>query len=96
MDMEIVSSTTAADHDAIAIAVEDYQAGCSTPTRPEHRIPARSLPPPPPKKKKRSPFAAGKKRVMPKNGYFNPPDLEELFAMAPRPGPGPAWRLLHA
>ncbi|CAL0321889.1 unnamed protein product [Lupinus luteus] len=50
--------------------------GCSTPKRWECRIPTALVPPPPPKKK---PFSFGKKRGPPKNGYFQPPDLEELF-----------------
>ncbi|XP_074588828.1 cyclin-dependent protein kinase inhibitor SMR4-like [Curcuma longa] len=57
--------------------------GWVTPRRAECRIPAAIRCPPPPRKK--SPAAAyGKKKAPPKNGYFNPPDLEALFAMAPR------------
>ncbi|KAK7820644.1 cyclin-dependent protein kinase inhibitor smr4 [Quercus suber] len=56
------------------------EVGCATPRRCECQIPVASLPPPPPKKK---PFALGKKRVPPKNGYFHPPDLDLFFAMAP-------------
>ena len=58
-----------------------YEVGCTTPRHGECRIPVASLPPPAPKKKS---FALGKKRVLPKNGYFHPPDLEVLFAMPPR------------
>ncbi|KAB1225920.1 hypothetical protein CJ030_MR1G004460 [Morella rubra] len=58
-------------------------AGCATPRRKEYRIPVALVPPPPPKKK---PFSSGKKKKkdQPKNGYFQPPDLELIFAMAPR------------
>ncbi|GMN24109.1 hypothetical protein TIFTF001_000422 [Ficus carica] len=55
---------------------------CSTPKRDECRIRVMSAPPPPPRKKR---FLGGKKREQPKNGYFQPPDLETFFAMAPRP-----------
>lgn len=54
----------------------EEKGGCSTPERWECRIPKGLVPPPPPKKK---PFSMGKKREAPKNGYFQPPDLEELF-----------------
>ena len=95
--MEIITSDHHHHHhpeNIMDMTVEAYQAGCSTPTRPEYRIPARSAPPPPPKKKKL--LALGMKLVVPKNGYFHPPDLETLFALAPRPGPEPAWKLLQA
>lgn len=53
---------------------------CTTPKRRECRIPEANMCPPPPKKK-----AAGeKKREPPKNGYFQPPDLDALFALPPR------------
>ncbi|KAJ4704653.1 Cyclin-dependent kinase inhibitor [Melia azedarach] len=49
--------------------------GCTTP---KHRIiPVSSVCPPPPKKKSVSP----KKRDPPKNGFFQPPDLDAFFAM---------------
>ncbi|KAG4198564.1 hypothetical protein ERO13_A05G094000v2 [Gossypium hirsutum] len=58
------------------------QEGWSTPTRGECRIPALQACPPPPKKK---PFTFGKKRPgPPKNGYFQPPDLEMIFSMGTR------------
>lgn len=54
--------------------------GCSTPERWECRIPVGLAPPPPPKKKKTTAFSIGKKtKEPPKNGYFRPPDLEEIF-----------------
>ncbi|KAH6766139.1 hypothetical protein C2S52_017122 [Perilla frutescens var. hirtella] len=51
--------------------------GCSTP---KHGIPARTAPPPPPRKK------PGKTKS-PKKGYlyFQPPDLDQLFAVRPIP-----------
>lgn len=61
---------------------EAREAGCATPRRSECRIPVALGPPPPPKKK---PFAfEERKSDPPKNGYFQPPDLDLLFAMAPR------------
>ncbi|PIN25303.1 hypothetical protein CDL12_01953 [Handroanthus impetiginosus] len=54
--------------------------GCCTPKR---GIPGRSTPPPPPRKKPLR-VSAGK-REPPKNGYFQPPDLEQLFVVRPRP-----------
>ncbi|CAN6695862.1 unnamed protein product [Malus baccata var. baccata] len=62
----------------------DYEKGCCTPKRSEFRIPEAVAPPPAPKKKA---FWVGKKNKKPpqppKNGYFNPPDLELLFAVTP-------------
>ncbi|EOY07489.1 hypothetical protein QUC31_011310 [Theobroma cacao] len=51
--------------------------GCTTP---KHRIPVAFHCPPPPRKK--SP--GGAKREPPKNGYFQPPDLDSLFTLQPR------------
>ncbi|RZS11768.1 hypothetical protein BHM03_00043165 [Ensete ventricosum] len=52
----------------------------------EGRILAGIRCPPPPKK--RSPAAVSSKRRGPsKNGYFHPPDLEALFALAHRRAP---------
>ncbi|XVF46546.1 hypothetical protein PTKIN_Ptkin03bG0035600 [Pterospermum kingtungense] len=60
------------------------QEGWVTPTRGECRIPAEMACPPPPPKKKKKPFSFGKKREVPKNGYFQPPDLEAFFSMGTR------------
>ncbi|OAY74151.1 cyclin-dependent protein kinase inhibitor SMR4 [Ananas comosus] len=57
--------------------------GWETPKRVECRISA-VLPCPPPPKKKKPPRALWKRREPPRNGYFQPPDLETLFALAPR------------
>ncbi|KAL5549879.1 hypothetical protein UlMin_000055 [Ulmus minor] len=54
--------------------------GCATPRRSEFRIPEVFVCPPPPKKKP----VAGTKLQPPANGYFQPPDLDSLFVMAPR------------
>ncbi|KAL5991858.1 hypothetical protein ACLOJK_012769 [Asimina triloba] len=54
--------------------------GCLTPKHAECRIPKARICPPAPKKK----AAPGKQRDPPKEGYFQPPDLEEFFAMLPR------------
>ncbi|KAG1365794.1 cyclin-dependent protein kinase inhibitor SMR4-like [Cocos nucifera] len=56
--------------------------GWETPKRVECRIPA-VLPCPPPPKKKSPAGTLGKRRDPPKNGYFHPPDLEAVFALAP-------------
>ncbi|XP_059643511.1 cyclin-dependent protein kinase inhibitor SMR4 [Cornus florida] len=55
---------------------------CLTPKHEECRIPAASVCPPPPRKKKSE---RRMKPEPPKKGYFQPPDLETLFAMGPRP-----------
>ncbi|KAK1668140.1 hypothetical protein QYE76_056299 [Lolium multiflorum] len=55
--------------------------GWETPKRQECRIPA-TLPCPAAPRKAAADF--GKPRGPPKNGYFQPPDLEALFALAPR------------
>ncbi|XP_072976312.1 cyclin-dependent protein kinase inhibitor SMR4 [Typha angustifolia] len=62
---------------------EKEMEGWETPKRTECRIPA-VFPCPPPPKKKAAAAAFGKRRDPPKNGYFQPPDLEALFALAPR------------
>ncbi|CAA7392744.1 unnamed protein product [Spirodela intermedia] len=56
--------------------------GWQTPRRMECRIPAAFPCPPPPRKK--SPVVFAKRREPPKNGYFQPPDLEMLFSLLPR------------
>lgn len=56
------------------------QQECSTPRRRECQIMVAECPPAPRKK----PFSYGKKLAPPKNGYFQPPDLELVFTMAPR------------
>nr|DAD28235.1 TPA_asm: hypothetical protein HUJ06_029703 [Nelumbo nucifera] len=59
---------------------EMIEEGCETPKHRDCRIPMASVCPPPPRKKP----IYGKKRDPPTNGYFQPPDLELLFAIAPR------------
>lgn len=67
---------------AAALVVGSYGgAGWETPKREECRIPA-TLPCPAAPRKAVPDF--GKRRGPPKNGYFQPPDLEALFALAPR------------
>ena len=61
------------------VIVED---GCRTPRHSECQIPADLACPPAPKKKKVG--CVMKQRDPPKNGYFQPPDLEVLFTIAPR------------
>ncbi|CAH1430628.1 unnamed protein product [Lactuca virosa] len=58
------------------VSTED---GCRTPKQSGCRIPATC--PPAPRKKQ----AYLKQRSPPENGYFQPPDLEILFAMPPTP-----------
>nr|VDD18071.1 unnamed protein product [Brassica oleracea] len=48
---------------------------CTTPRSGEHRIPVSSVCPPPPRKKPK----VVRNRDPPRNGYFQPPDLEALF-----------------
>ncbi|KAG8651350.1 hypothetical protein MANES_07G117700v8 [Manihot esculenta] len=54
--------------------------GCKTPRRWESRIPTALACPPAPKKK----LVYLKKRMPPKEGYFEPPDLEAFFVIAPK------------
>ncbi|KAE8768744.1 hypothetical protein D1007_59751 [Hordeum vulgare] len=68
---------------AEAAAAGYYGGNCGweTPKREECRIPA-TLPCPAAPRKAAADF--GTPRGPPKNGYFQPPDLEALFALAPR------------
>ncbi|KAL5733200.1 hypothetical protein ACOSP7_032538 [Xanthoceras sorbifolium] len=61
--------------------MEMVEEGCRTPRHGGCRIPATFPCPPAPKKK---PFNSTKQQGPPKNGYFQPPDLEAIFAVAPR------------
>lgn len=54
---------------------------CTTPKNPEFRIPELSECPPAPRKK---PAERRSKLETPKNDYFQPPDLENIFAMGQR------------
>ncbi|KAI3839275.1 hypothetical protein MKW92_033830 [Papaver armeniacum] len=59
---------------------EEEEEGCKTPVRDENQIRLNlKCPPPPPKKNKPN----GAKREAPKNGYYQPPDLDLLFATPP-------------
>lgn len=61
--------------------------GCRTPRRGGGcEIPATLVCPPAPRKKRVKMINNGKKQ-RPKNGYFQSPDLEIFFAMAPRREP---------
>ncbi|KAK3232035.1 hypothetical protein Dsin_003916 [Dipteronia sinensis] len=62
------------------MTVEAVEEGCRTPRHGGCRIPATLQCPPAPKKKP----VNGRQRSPPMNGYFQPPDLEVIFAMAPR------------
>ncbi|KDP44934.1 hypothetical protein JCGZ_01434 [Jatropha curcas] len=53
---------------------------CMTPRRRESRIPATLACPPAPKKKS----VRFKETTPPNDGYFQPPDLESIFVIAPR------------
>lgn len=75
-DSDGVSVHTLMEVDERIGAVEE---GCGTPRHSGCRLPAAFACPPAPKKKP----VYFKKQAPPKNGYFQPPDLEALFAMAP-------------
>ncbi|KAI4986127.1 hypothetical protein ZWY2020_035765 [Hordeum vulgare] len=66
------------------MAVEEEQ-GWETPRRDDCRIPAvPTCPPPPPRKKPAVELGrAAPRREPPKGGYFQPPDIESLFMLAP-------------
>ncbi|KAI3988451.1 hypothetical protein MKX01_026265 [Papaver californicum] len=60
----------------------ECEEGCKTPISDENQIRLNlKCPPPPPKKNK--PINYGAKREPPKNGYYQPPDLELLFVTPP-------------
>ncbi|XP_019058375.1 PREDICTED: uncharacterized protein LOC109116790 [Tarenaya hassleriana] len=59
---------------------EMVEEGCTTPRSRKYRIPTASVCPPPPRKKS----MVGMKRDPPRNGFFQPPDLESLFYAQPR------------
>ncbi|KAK7276291.1 hypothetical protein RIF29_17430 [Crotalaria pallida] len=61
----------------------EEQEVCRTPVHRSCRIPAAVACPPPPKKKPAVYRAMKRQRVPPKGGYFNPPDLELIFRVAP-------------
>lgn len=56
------------------------QEECTTPKNQEFRIPEMSECPPAPRKKASE---RRNKREIPKNGYFQPPDLDKFFVMPP-------------
>ncbi|KAJ9175737.1 hypothetical protein P3X46_014262 [Hevea brasiliensis] len=60
--------------------MEVVHEGCKTPKGHESRIPTALACPPAPKKK----LVYFMERIPPKDGYFQPPDLEAFFAIAPR------------
>ncbi|KAK4717020.1 hypothetical protein R3W88_015358 [Solanum pinnatisectum] len=56
--------------------------GCKTPRHDKYRIMVNSMCPPPTPRKKR--IYVKQQSSPPKEGYFQPPDLEILFAIVPR------------
>ncbi|GAU31137.1 hypothetical protein TSUD_212440 [Trifolium subterraneum] len=58
----------------------DIEEGCRTPKHSGCRIPVMVCPPAP---KKKPGVNSTKKRVPPKNGYFEHPDLELIFRVVP-------------
>lgn len=61
-------------------SVEAVPDGCVTPNTGECLSPRAVICPPPPRKKR--PVEYRRSRDPPKNGYFQPPDLESLFSLA--------------
>ncbi|CAF1792982.1 hypothetical protein HID58_092000 [Brassica napus] len=59
---------------------EMAEEGCTTPRSSKYRIPVSLVCPPPLRKKS----MVARKRDPPRNGYFQPPDLETLFYAHPR------------
>ena len=59
--------------------MENVSEGCATPKHGVYRISTVFVCPPPPKKK-----AAIGKRDPPKDGYYQPPDLELIFELVSR------------
>ncbi|GLT43841.1 hypothetical protein SLA2020_177710 [Shorea laevis] len=59
----------------------DCDEGCRTPRHAAFRIPVVPPCPPAPMKKREPAYV---RRDPPKNGFFQPPDLEVLFALVPR------------
>ncbi|XP_051230330.1 uncharacterized protein [Lolium perenne] len=57
--------------------------GWETPRREECRIPVVPPCPPPPPRKKAAELLKAARREPPKGGYFQPPDIESLFMLAP-------------
>ncbi|KAJ7950291.1 Cyclin-dependent kinase inhibitor [Quillaja saponaria] len=60
--------------------MRDWEEGCRTPRNRENQIPVVSVCPAPPKKKP----IGWKRQNPPKNGYFQPPDLDALFVLPTR------------
>ncbi|KAL2336594.1 hypothetical protein Fmac_011040 [Flemingia macrophylla] len=58
----------------------EWEDECRTPRLVQNQIPAAFICPPPPRKKP----VAGKRRQPPKEGYFQPPDLDSLFSIPAR------------
>ncbi|KAF7845472.1 Cyclin-dependent protein kinase inhibitor SMR4 [Senna tora] len=61
--------------------MREWEEECKTPRHIQNQIPAMILCPPPPRKK---PVGAGKRREPPRDGYFQPPDLDSLFGIPAR------------
>lgn len=59
----------------------DKEEGCRTPRHRGSRIPAAVACPAAPRKK--PVVNSTKKKILPKNGYFIPPDLELIFSVLP-------------